>query len=127
MTSIYKKAMQQKLRFNHKGVITTEDLWSLSLNELDTIYKSINTQMKSAEEDSLLDSKSPENETLKLKIEILKDIVNTKLEEREAAVKRVATAKERAKILKVLDKKTNSKYDEMSEEELRAELSNLDD
>ena len=126
MTSIYKKAIQQKLRFKHKGVITTEDLWSLSLKDLDALYKSINAELKAADEESLLETKSPETETLKLQIEILKDVVETKIEDRKAAEKRRADSQERKRILKALDDKAESKYDNMSEEELRAALDNLE-
>ena len=126
MTSIYKKAIQHKLRFKHKGVITTEDLWSLSLKDLDALYKSINAELKAADEESLLETKSPETETLKLQIEILKDVVETKIEDRKAAEKRRADSQERKRILKALDDKAESKYDNMSEEELRAALDNLE-
>ena len=126
MTSIYKKAIQHKLRFKHTGVITTEDLWSLSLKDLDALYKSINAELKAADEESLLETKSPETETLKLQIEILKDVVETKIEDRKAAEKRRADSQERKRILKALDDKAESKYDNMSEEELRAALDNLE-
>lgn len=126
MTSIYKKAIQQKLRFKHKGVITTEDLWSLSLKDLDALYKSINAELKAADEESLLETKSPETETLKLQIEILKDVVETKIEDRKAAEKRRADSQERKRILKAIEDKAESKYDNMSEEELHAALDNLD-
>lgn len=87
--NIYKIALMKKYRFNFKGQISTEDLFGLSLNSLDEIYKDLVKQKKNNVEVSLLNSISKENEEIENKISLIKDIVLLKLEEKELREKEV--------------------------------------
>lgn len=87
--NIYKIALIKKYRFNFKGQISTEDLFGLSLNSLDEIYKDLVKQKKNNVEVSLLNSISKENEEIENKISLIKDIVLLKLEEKELREKEV--------------------------------------
>lgn len=123
--SIYKQAMQQGLRFNHRGVITTEDLWSLPVKSLDAIYKQLNAERKASEEDSLLQTQTKEDATLKLKIELLKDIVETKQEAAKAQAKRKELSARKAKIQEVLAEQQEGKLASMGEEDLKKMLAEV--
>ena len=87
--NIYKIALMKKYRFNFKGQISTEDLFGLSLNSLDEIYKDLVKQKKNNVEVSLLNSISKENKEIENKISLIKDIVLLKLEEKELREKEV--------------------------------------
>ena len=87
--NIYKIALIKKYRFNFNGQISTEDLFGLSLNSLDEIYKDLVKQKKNNVEVSLLNSISKENEEIENKISLIKDIVLLKLEEKELREKEV--------------------------------------
>lgn len=119
METIFTNASRKKYRFNYKGVITTEDLWDLSLKDLDSIYKSLRKQEKMEdEEESLLTTKTAADTELSEKIAIVKFIVQTKQEEAAAAMNAKVKADRRQEILAVIDKKKKAALDGMSIEDL---------
>ena len=119
METIFTNASRKKYRFNYKGVITTEDLWDLSLKDLDSIYKSLRKQEKvENEEESLLTTKTAADTELSEKIAIVKFIVQTKQEEPAGAMYAKAKADRRQEILAVIDSKKKAALDEMSIEDL---------
>lgn len=71
-TNMFEIATRNKFRFPFKGVISTEDLWDLSVESLDNVFKTLNSEMKKTKEESLLSTKSKDDEVLELKIEIVK-------------------------------------------------------
>lgn len=127
MEKMFELATRSKLRFAYKGVLSVEDLWDLKPTDLDAIYKQLNTQLKQAQEESLLKIKSPADKELELKIEIVKHIVSTKLAEQEAALNRKKNAVEKQKILDALAARQEQNLQNMSEEELKAKLAALDE
>ena len=118
-------ATRKKFRFMYRGMISVEDLWDLPVQALDEIYKKLNNEAKSLEEESLLNKKTDENESLMAQIEIVKYIVSVKLEEKKAA----ETAKERAdmrqRILEIKANRENKKLEELSDEDLNKMLDDL--
>lgn len=68
---MFEVAVRNKFRFPFKGVISVEDLWDLSVQQLDGIFKTLKSQEQKAQEESLLDTRTPEDEALKTKIDIL--------------------------------------------------------
>ena len=80
---LFETATRNKMRFPFRGMVSVEDLWDLSLTNLDSVFKTLNAEAKKSEEESLLETKSKENEELSNKIEIVKYIVNIKLEEKK--------------------------------------------
>ena len=56
--NIFEYAVENKLRFPYKGNISTEDLYSLSVSDLDMIYKTLKREAKRNGEESLLATKS---------------------------------------------------------------------
>jgi hypothetical protein len=122
---LFEQATKAKLRFNHRGVICTEDLWDLSLKSLDTIYKGLRRQAKQEDEDSLLDEKTSENETLNLQIAVVKHIADVKISEkkmREAAAERKA---KKEKIMTIIATKQDEALHGMNIEDLQKLLSEL--
>lgn len=82
MSNMFEKAVKGKYRFPYKGQIAVEDLYDLPLGSLDTVFKTLNAEVKRTDEESLLQTKSAEDDILATKIEIVKYIFNEKLEEK---------------------------------------------
>ena len=72
---IFEYATRNKVRFPFEGMISVEDLWDLSLTNLDSIYKTLNKQVKQSEEESLLSTKASVDTELEVQIAIVKHIV----------------------------------------------------
>ena len=47
--------------FEIKGMISSEDLWDLSVENLDNVFKTLNSEMKKTKEESLLSTKSKDD------------------------------------------------------------------
>jgi hypothetical protein len=118
MEKMFEKGIRAKLRFNFRGMLSIEDLYDLNVKSLDAIYKDLNSTYKTQKEESLLDVKNKEDEILALKIEIIKYIVKTKLEEQEAREKAQENAAQRQKILKVISEKKDKELYDMPIEDL---------
>lgn len=116
--NIFEQAVRNKYRFPFRGLCTVEDLWDLSVANLDTVYKELNKQKKQSEEDSLLESKTSEDVRLDNMIEIVKHIVSTK--QKEQAEKLLAKEKkEKDKfIMDLIKRKQNERLENMTIEEL---------
>lgn len=103
--NLFEGAARAKYRFPFRGVITTEDLWDLSLQDLDRIFKTLNAEAKQTQEESLLKVKDEHSEILERKIEIIKHIVSVKQAEAEA-VKEAANRKaQKQRIMEIIAKK----------------------
>lgn len=120
MADLFKIASKRKYRFNYKGLITVEDLWDLSLEELDKIYKNLKSQQRNNSEESLLQSVSKEDKELNNKIEIIKVVVSDKLEAQDKAKKAAAQKAQNQRILEILADKKDAALKEKSIEELQA-------
>lgn len=124
-TNIFEYASRNKLRFPFKGMISAEDLWDLSLVNLDGIFKTLNKQAKLAEEESLLTTGSGENEELEVQIAIVKHIVSVKKAEKIAREKAAEKKAKREEIMSILASKQNEALQNSSVEELQKMLEDL--
>lgn len=125
--NLFEIATRMKLRFPWQGKITPEDLWDLSVTQLDAVYKTLNAERKRASEDSLLATKSAEDAILDVKIDIVKYIVAKKQDE---ADKRKAVAAVNAQKRQLEDMIAAKKIEELgskSVDELQAMLDKLNE
>lgn len=123
--NLFEIATRNRYRFNYKGVMSVEDLWSLRVEDLDAISKMLNRQKKTADEDSLLATKSAEDQDLANKIDIVRYIVSVKLAE---AAERVSAAEKKAqrdKIMEIVAKKKDKALEDMGIEDLMKKLEEL--
>ena len=123
--NLFEIATRNRYRFNYKGVMTVEDLWSLRVEDLDAIFKMLNRQKKAADEDSLMATKSAADTELANKIELVKYIVSVKLAEAEDRKTAAEKKEQRDKILAIMAKKQDAKFESMDMAELEAELAKL--
>lgn len=127
MEKMFETAIRNKYRFPYKGQITVEDLWDLKPQDLDTVFKALNSQRKVAEEESLLSAKSEEETALTTKIGIVKYVVATKLAEIEKAKQSKARKEKKQKLMELIADKQDAELAGKSVEELQAMLASLDD
>lgn len=119
MADLFKIATKKKYRFSYKGQITVEDLWDLSVEELDKIYKNLKSLQKNASEESLLQTVTKEDKELNNKIEIIKTIVTDKLAAKDRAMKAASQRAQNQRILEIMADKQDAALKEKSIEELQ--------
>lgn len=125
--NIFEYAVRNKVRFPFKGMISVEDLWDLSLTNLDSIYKTLNKQIKQSEEESLLITKTNVDTELEVQIAIVKHIVSVKLEEQDAREKAAAKKAQKQKIMAIIATKEDEALQNSSVDDLRKMLNELND
>lgn len=127
-TNIFEAATKQKLRFTtKKGHVGVEDLWDLSLEDLDAAAGEIDDQVKKTSGRSFIRKQNTVDKKLSLRLEVLISIINTKQEEEE---KRVLAAERKAKrnqLLELISMKENNALSRKSITSLRAELEKLEE
>lgn len=119
MSDLFKIATKKKYRFNYKGQVTVEDLWDLSVEELDKIYKNLKSLQKNASEESLLQTATKEDKEVNNKIEIIKTIVTDKLAAKDRAMKAASQRARNQRILEIMADKQDAALKEKSIEELQ--------
>jgi hypothetical protein len=125
--NLFEAASKMKLRFSsNKGMITSEDLWDLSLADLDEIaretYKRVRDDMDHV---SFVRPASKVDSTDLLRLDILKRVIEVKMEERDAAEKAVLQNAKKQRILNIMAEKEDENLKGASLEDLRQMLAEL--
>lgn len=124
---MFEIATRKKFRFPYKGTVSVEDLWDLSVRELDGIFKTLNAKVKQANEESLLTVRSTADTDMQTMIDIVKHIVDVKLAEQAA---RELAADKRAKkqrIMEIMSQKQDADLQNKSMDELESLLKEMGD
>jgi hypothetical protein len=124
--NMFEIALRGKYRFPFKGIASTEDLFDLSTKDLDSIFKTLNSELKKVKEESLLETKTQQDKELDTKIEIVKYIVKTKLTEEELRTKAKERKEQKQKLLELLASKEDEDLQNKSKEELQKMIDELD-
>ena len=98
---LFINATRANYQFPFRGMINVIDLWDLSLTNLDSVFKTLNAEVKKSEEESLLNTKSKEDEEISNKIEIVKYIVSVKLDEKKKREDAKKNAEMRQRLLEI--------------------------
>lgn len=123
---MFEKGIRQKLRFKlANGIISIEDLYDLKLEDLDRLAISLNKEIKESSGESFIKAKTSTNETLELKFEIVKHVIDVKLLEKENKAKALEKQQKREQIEELIGRKELSALESKSLEELRKELAEL--
>ena len=133
--SIFKKATRIKLRFQtSKGLLSVEQLWSLSQEELSGLITKVYSDIKKSgnsdsDELSFLKSNTKVDEKLQLAFDILKDVYTTiQSENEESAIGQITKAKNaerKEELTAALKEIRGEKTKKMTEEEILKELGEL--
>lgn len=128
---MYKKAAKLKLRFNSsKGLLTVEQLFDLTMPELSSLIKKVNTDLKKearVDDDlAFLEGRDEAESLNSLKFDILKDVYLTKKQEREEAATDQEKKATRQKIAEIIAKKKDEALEKLSIEELESRLKDVE-
>lgn len=125
-------ATRLKLRYpSTRGLLTTEDLWDLPLLsnnnfDLETIAQELDKGLTALGNKSFVSKTVVDSKHFGIRLDIVKHIINIKLEEREAKILATEKKAKREKILELLAEKQDAALKEKSTEELLKELAALD-
>lgn len=123
--NIFEYAAVNRLRFQYKGSITTEDLYSLSVKALDEIYQGLAAELAAKQgAKSLMAKQDRDTERLTIKMKIVEYIYGQKIAQAEAAKRAAAQKQQDQVILELIARKEQQALEGKSVEELRAMLSN---
>lgn len=122
---LFINATRNNYQFPFRGMINVIDLWDLSLTNLDSVFKTLNAEAKKSEEESLLNTKSKEDEEISNKIEIVKYIVSVKLDEKKKRENAKKNAEMRQRLLEIKAKRQDAALENMSDEDLDKALAEL--
>lgn len=122
---MYKEALQKKLRFKtNKGMITTEDLFDLSLQNLDTLAIMLDKKISEAPKKSFIEELPSKENDDELRFNIVKDVINIKLKARKDNIDKAQADAQKKRILEILAKRDDEELEKKSTEELRAMIQN---
>lgn len=131
---LFEKASRLRLRFGTpQGVINVEDLWDLPLTSkagranLDDIARGYSRELKTQGEESFVTKPAQKDPTLELGFEIVKRVIEVRLEENKAAKDAADKKAKQQKIRELIMKKKDEALGESSLEELEAQLKALSD
>ena len=115
---LFIEATKKNYQFPFRGMINIIDLWELSVQNLDLVFKSLNADYKKSEEESLLSAQTKESEELSEKIEIVKYIVNEKLAEKKAKEDARKNRETKQRLLEIKAKRQDVALEGLSDAEL---------
>ena len=125
MENMFEYATRNKVRFPFKGQISVEDLWDLRADDLDTVFKTLNRQVKQSEEESLLVTKTAEDTALDIQIAIVKYIFDIKMQEANARLLDKERKAQKQKIMAILANKQEQELQNKSVDELQKMLEEI--
>ena len=122
--NIFERASREKTRFPFAGMCNVEDLWDLTVRDLDRIFKTLNAKLRTESEESLLDSNEITSE-LDLQVAIIRHIVRVKIDDANAAEQEATRRQKKDRILSILANKQDESLASCTEEELAKMLEEM--
>jgi hypothetical protein len=122
---MFEKASRMRLRFPYKGQISVEDLWDVPFKGLDEIFKKLNAQAKTENEESLLTTKREEDSALALAIAIVRRIYDIRMQEKKLREDADERSLKKKRIMELIEKKQDDALGNLSVDELNGLLASL--
>lgn len=127
---MFEKAARRKLRFETaKGLLSVEDLWDLPLTgksvNLDAIAVALYAQLKNDLGVSFVNKTVSANDDVQLKFDIVKHIIDVRVEEANKATVARENAAKKQRILEILNQRQDDALRSASEDELRKMLETM--
>lgn len=125
--NIFISALAQKLRFPYKGSISTEDLFSLGLTDLDFLYKTLTTREKEISGDGLIKKANPAAKILELQIAVVREVFDYRQAEINAKKAKAEVRQRNARIRELIAEKEDEALKNLSVEGLEKLIQEVDD
>lgn len=125
MNELFIKATINKYRFPFKGSITLEDLFDLSLEDLDKVYKVLIEENKKNTSETLLLKQSSTDQIVVDKINLVKYVFAYKENKLNEKLKEKERSQQKEKLIAAIAAKENDELMSKSSEELKIMLDNL--
>lgn len=120
---MFKEASKQKLRFvTAKGNLTVEQLWDLSIADLDTLAVSLEDAYNKSKGRSFVTAKTTKDKTIKLQFDVALEVLNTKVEEQQTLTEAKEIKEHNRKILELISRKKDGELEGKSIKQLEAML-----
>jgi hypothetical protein len=131
--NIFEYAARHKIRFaSPRGELSVEQLWDVPLRSkddfnLNTVAKATNKALKDATEESFVETnRTALHVRLEVALDLVKHVIETKIQEEDASKKRADNKVEREKLLAILADKQAGKLSALSENELKKRIEALE-
>lgn len=121
---MYKQLIKDKVRFTTaKGLLSLEQLFTLSINELDTLAVSLQEAYeKSNTKKSFIEKRTTKDKSLKMQLDVVLDIMQDKIEEAEVAKTKAENKLRNQKIREIIAEKKDAELASMSVSKLESLL-----
>lgn len=117
----FKEASKLKLKFQtNKGLLTTEQLWDLTVVELDVLAVELDDKYKNSKSKSFIERRSSKNAGIKLQFDIVYEVLVTKQEEEAAATQAKEDKEHNKRIIELIAEKKDGELKTKSIKELEA-------
>lgn len=125
---MFEKASRLKLRFpTPQGGLSAEDLWELPLTSnrvnqanLNNIAKEVSRELKAHGEEDFVNPRTAVDETLQLRLDIVKHVIHVRQAENMAARELSERREKKERLLELIAKKQDQQLEGKSLEELTA-------
>jgi uncharacterized sporulation protein YeaH/YhbH (DUF444 family) len=125
--NLFEIATRNKYRFvTMRGNVTAEDLWDLSLPDLDQAHRGYVTEIRAASEDSLLTQRDGKNDVLENKRDLILFVVRAKQAEAEARKSAKERREKAARVRELLAQRQDADLAAKPAEELQTLLAELE-
>ena len=116
----YKLAAKQKERFaTARGVLSVEQLFDLSLEELDTLAVGLQEEYDGSKGKSFLTKRTTKDKNIKMRLDLVLDILQTKLDEANEEKNAAEAKRHNSKIEAIIAAKEDEELAGKSVAELR--------
>jgi len=124
---IFERAAKEKIRFSFRGLIATEDLWDLSMGDLDVLFKEINIILKEQSGEGLIKdtSKSIISEALQLQIDLVRHVFEAKQKMANEAKAKILRMEKKKRIMEIITDKQDETLASKSVAELKEMLDDM--
>jgi hypothetical protein len=129
---MFEKVLRLKLRFDTpRGQLTAEDLWDLPLTghagraNLDDIARGLHRQLRSGDDVSFVVPDKKSDETVQLKFDVVKHVIDVRLVEANLAAEAQERAAKKQRVMAKIAEKDDEALHAMSKDELQKILAEL--